>query len=162
MIKCFPKPHSRGPRGPYEKHDASLSSEYNTWKNIRARCHRLTNPHYYRYGARGITVCDRWLKSFNAFLADMGQKPAPEYTIERKNNNRGYTKRNCKWALRKERQRNRRCTRWTRLDGKRVKVADLADKCGMASTTLWLRLRAGWDIARAMSTPLKDNGRRAA
>lgn len=109
----------RAKRGPYEIHGKSFTSEYNTWKNIRARCHRKTNPHFYRYGARGITVCDRWRKSFQAFLADMKPKPSPDYTIERKNNNRGYT-------------------------------------------TLWLRLRAGWDIERAMSTPLKDNGRRAA
>ena len=82
--------------------------EYTCWKNMIQRC---TNPHnkdYRHYGERGITVCDRWRTSFSTFLVDMGRRPAPRLTIERKDNDRGYEPDNCCWASYSVQARNKR------------------------------------------------------
>lgn len=83
------------------------STEYLAWRNMMIRCYNGKDPHYKWYGARGITVCDRWHK-FENFYTDMGEKPAPELTLERVNNDLGYSPDNCKWATQKEQQNNRR------------------------------------------------------
>lgn len=71
------------------------------------RCTNPKNDGYAGYGGRGITVCDRW-KSFENFLADMGERPAPDLTIERIDNDLGYGPDNCKWGTRTEQILNTR------------------------------------------------------
>ena len=90
--------HSRG---------GKLTTEYNSWRAMIARCTNQKNNRFTRYGGRGIKVCDRWLHSFENFLADMGKKPHPRLTIERKNNDGNYCKENCYWATYLEQRRNR-------------------------------------------------------
>jgi hypothetical protein len=112
------------------------------------RCTNPVNGNWPNYGARGITVCDRW-KSFEAFLADMGPRPAGT-TLDRINNNGNYEPENCRWATVAEQNGNRRTTVWIERNDKRQSLAAWAREVGISSACLSMRLRAGWPIERAL------------
>ena len=101
-------------------HGATNTTEYNIWKSMKDRCLNPKCKSYNNYGGRGITVCDRWLESFENFLSDMGKKPKG-LTIERVDNSKGYSPDNCIWATRKTQVRNTRKTKLTANQVKEIK-----------------------------------------
>jgi hypothetical protein len=86
--------------------DTGSSKTYASWEAMIQRCCNPNSTHYSYYGGRGIAVCKRW-RSFENFLADMGERPLG-LTLDRTNNARGYSRANCKWVTRKEQANNRR------------------------------------------------------
>lgn len=88
-------------------HRQTKTREYGIWQTMLTRCRNPKRKDYPAYGGRGITVCDRWL-SFENFIADMGRRPTPEHTLERKDNSAGYAPGNCEWVSRAAQNRNQR------------------------------------------------------
>lgn len=85
-----------------------FTPEYRCWSNMRTRCYCPSHKQYKDCGGRGITVCDRWLKSFASFFEDMGHKPSQNHSLDRIDNDGNYTPDNCRWATKTEQMSNRR------------------------------------------------------
>lgn len=137
------------------RHGKCKTPEYKVWDNMISRCTSPTYIGYANYGDRGITVCERWRNSFAAFLKDMGLRPSPNHSIDRVNNEGNYEKANCRWATRRQQQRNRRRNRLLTFKGKTMCLAEWAERINMPYFTLHGRLRLGWSVERALLTPAK-------
>lgn len=127
---------------------------YRAWSAMIYRCHNESSPNYPDYGGRGIQVCERWRNSFHAFVADVGRRPSQDYSIDRfPDNNGNYEPGNCRWATHTQQQRNKRSNKLIEYAGEIHCVADWAERVGLPVRCLALRLRKGWDVGRALTTP---------
>ena len=91
------------------KHQTKSSHPlYSTWKDMLHRCNNPNRNSYQHYGGRNIKVCPEWEQDFYQFVADMGDKPTPQHSLDRINNDQGYSPDNCRWATTSEQQSNRR------------------------------------------------------
>jgi hypothetical protein len=81
--------------------------EYRAWCDLRSRCNNPKVKQYDDYGGRGISVCERW-DDYANFLADMGRRPSPAHSIDRRDNDGNYEPSNCRWATKEEQMQNRR------------------------------------------------------
>jgi hypothetical protein len=129
--------------------------EYGSWSKMHERCFSENHEKHRHYGGRGITVCGAWTDDFFQFLSDMGPKPGPEYSIERKDVNGNYEPSNCKWATAKEQARNTRRSVFVDYQGERILLIELCERLGVDRSAVYGRLKNGWDIDRALSVPVK-------
>jgi hypothetical protein len=127
-----------------------VSREYQSWRGLLNRCENSTDPAYKNYGGRGITVCRRWHK-FENFLADMGRCPGQGYSLDRQDNNKGYTKSNCRWATGIEQGRNRRTNVLIVWKGETLARSEWAVRTGISSETIAYRLKSGWLLDDALT-----------
>jgi hypothetical protein len=131
------------------------TAEYKTWHSMIQRCEYPKHVDFKNYGAKGISVCPRWRESFEVFLEDMGRKPSPLHTIERKDVRGNYEPSNCRWATQKEQQRNRSSNRILVIDGKAKCVSEWLEvsRSGVSKELCNYRLKAGWEAKKAVFTP---------
>lgn len=127
--------------------------EYNIWVCIRTRCNNPRVAAYERYGGRGIKVCERWNR-FENFLADMGSRPSPAHSIERKDNDGDYTPDNCVWATDMVQASNKRNNRWIEKDGIKLTVAQWERRLGFRKGIIQCRIFNGWSNERALTPKL--------
>lgn len=129
------------------------SAEYEVWKSMRGRCSRPTDKRYASYGGRGIRVCEEWDRDFEAFYRDMGPRPSPKHSVERRDVNGNYEPANCLWLPIEEQARNRTNNRVIEHDGQTLCAAEWARKVGISPQHLITRLKQGWSVADAITCP---------
>lgn len=137
-------------------HGMCSTSTYKTYQKMLERCLSKNSISYPNYGGRGISVCDRWAKSFEAFYEDMGEKPEG-LSIERIDNSKGYFPGNCRWATAKEQARNKRNNHFVEHDGQRKCLAEWAEATGIPASVIATRIRSGYSPERALTEPAKGN-----
>ena len=135
------------------------TKEYNAWSGLKARCLCETDHHYPNYGGRGITVCARWVESFENFYEDMGPAPSPSHSIDRIDVNGPYSPENCRWTTWKVQHRNKTTNRMVEFMGKTQSVADWSEELGIPSQRIFSRLAKGWSVDRTLTEPVHENKR---
>lgn len=138
------------------KHGECGTTEFRSWASLRQRCTNPNNKKYPIYGGRGIGFCERW-DSFANFLADMGKKPSPSHTIDRIDNNLGYSPENCRWATPLQQSRNKQKTRFATIDGVTKTTSEWAKINGLSQGMVIKRIKRGWSNEKAVSEPAKAN-----
>lgn len=134
-------------------HGMSGTKTYGIWRSIKTRCLDSNSPYYHYYGGRGITICDRWIESFENFLADMGEAPEG-LSIDRINNNGSYEPGNCRWATALEQAENRNSAVLITFKSQTQSQSNWEKELGFKRGTLAMRLSRGWSIEEALTTPL--------
>ncbi len=141
-------------------HPEGSERSLGVWRAMIDRCYNPKNESWHLYGERGIKVSNRW-KVFSAFYEDMGTSPKG-WHLDRLNNDKGYSKRNCAWVPIASSLKNRRITLWVRYQGKRVTLTELSAIVGIPYDPLYRRFaemrdRAGQKIDIAsLVRPLKQ------
>lgn len=135
----------------FKKHGGRNSKLYRIWSNMKDRCNNPDCKAYRDYGGRGIKVCEEWTDDFSAFqkwaLAN-GYKEG--LTIDRKDNDKGYSPDNCRWTDRKIQGNNKRNCRYITYKGQRKTVAEWSEITGIPHETLLYRLNHGWETERIL------------
>jgi hypothetical protein len=122
-------------------HRKCNTNTYRTWKSMIQRCTNSNFTKYPRYGGRGITVCDEW-KTFSRFYEDMGDRPIG-FQLDRIDNNKGYSKGNCRWASIKTQARNRSNNRMIEINGESKTMAEWCEIYGISNVMVRMRIHRG-------------------
>ena len=109
-------------------HGMCNTPEYKIWRGMKERCFNKASERYNCYGGRGITVCDEWRNSFEAFYTDMGTRPNQSYSIDRIDFNGNYCKENCRWATTEEQSSNKTTNVFVIIDGEKLTLSQVARK----------------------------------
>lgn len=141
------------------RHGLSNSPEYHAWERMLSRCLNPRDAAYANYGSRGISVCRRWRK-FDEFIKDMGRRPSPAHTLERKDNDGSYMPSNCEWATRKKQARNRRTNRMLTHKGVTQCLAMWSESLGVNRQVIYDRLKCGWSVKKTLTTPVAKRSKR--
>lgn len=133
-------------------HGLSKTQIYLVWNSMVMRCANPKSIMFHKYGARGVTVCERW-RVFDNFLADMGHRPGAGYTIDRKDNSKGYEPGNCRWATMKTQQRNRTNNHIIEFQGRSLPLNEMCEMHGIPRERFTARINNGWPVDLAITAP---------
>ena len=135
-----------------KKHGMTKTRTYISWQGMKGRCFNKNREKYKDYGARGITVCDRWLgkNGFENFYTDMGERPEGK-TLDRIDNNGNYCPENCRWSSPKEQANNQRSNILITYKGKTKNMKQWSEELGIKYDIIGMRIRKGWDIKKALN-----------
>jgi hypothetical protein len=140
----------------FRTHGMTSSPEYVIWQHMKKRCLDPSDPGYSNYGGRGITICDRWIQSFQNFLEDMGARPSPRHSLDRYPDNNGpYEKTNCRYATRAEQARNTRNNHLLTYGGKTQCLMAWTEELHLNKQLLYTRIGRGWSTEKALTTPVE-------
>lgn len=142
--------HGLSPRG------KPVHRLYSTWAGMIQRCHYPKAASWKWYGAKGIKVCDRW-REFKNFLEDMGPTWKPHLTLERLDNSKDYEPGNVVWETTTHQRETDSHGRIIEFKGVSQRISKWAQQIGITDVVLRLRLRKGWSIEKALTTPSIQN-----
>lgn len=143
-------------------HGATRSSDpimkrcYAAWQTMKRRCYDSGFISFENYGARGITVCESWRESFEAFMTDMGLPPTARHSVDRKDNDGNYEPLNCRWATQREQNRNTRANIYLTINGVTRLLVEWAELAGLKYQCVRSRLRMGWTPEDAIAKPRRN------
>ena len=139
------------------RHGMYESVEYQAWRHMKDRCHNPKSQRFDRYGGRGIVVCEEWRRSFEAFFSCVGNRPSPNHSIERLDNDGNYEPGNVVWATRDQQNANKSTSRIIEYDGRRMTLAQWASQLGIGTKTLSHRIDvAGMTVSEAFTKPIES------
>jgi hypothetical protein len=143
------------------KHGMSKGcKEFRSWASMRGRCCNQQNHKFPIYGGRGIKICDRWMESFQNFYDDMGQAPSKLHSIDRIDVNGDYCPENCRWAVAAQQSDNKTNTVRLTWNGVTRTVTEWSRIVGVQRMTIKARLKYGWSVDSALSTPVDTTKRK--
>lgn len=128
--------------------------EFLTWSAMRSRCYNRNSESWKNYGGRGISICRRWRRNFRQFLDDMGIKPSSKHTINRIDNSKSYSPKNCCWATPQENNENKRNNVMLEFQGETLCASAWGKKIGIHPRIILDRISSGWSIERVLTTPV--------
>ena len=141
-------------------HRKSKSRLFPIWQSMKQRCENPSNHAYHLYGGRGIKVCEEWSNDFTAFEAWAFENgydenaPKRKCTLDRIDNNGNYEPSNCRWATVSEQQNNKRTNINLTFNGETHTVAEWARRTGLSHSTILGRVKRGWCVEKALTTPM--------
>ena len=139
-------------------HCGSKTRLYSIWRSMKKRCYTPSTHEFNNYGGRGITVCEEWLNSFEAFRDwALSNGYADNLTLDRKRSDGNYEPSNCRWATWTEQERNRRNVRMVQYSNETLTLTELSERTGVPYPVLYGRVvRRGWGVEAAISTPVNE------
>jgi hypothetical protein len=145
-IKC----NGLSTRNPKRIRDLCKTRIYRIWANMKTRCYNKKDLNYKKYGAKGIKVCKKW-KNFAGFYEDMGEGYKDNLTLDRIDNNKGYSKENCRWATYKQQANNKTSNRLISYSGMTKTLAQWSEFTGLHHSLIQQRLKKGWTKKRTFT-----------
>ena len=122
------------------KHGMYRTPEYTAWRSMHQRCGNPAAKNFPRYGGRGISVCREW-GLFEQFLSDMGLRPSPKHSLDRRDNDKGYCPDNCQWATIGEQHENRSNTSRASWGGKEQPLLHIAEQTGKKRASIYYHVK---------------------